>query len=95
MDLARVPDGMARGTAWGRAQSAFRRMARQAGRSKARVISWMARLAGASTALGRARQRLFRLYVRPVVIMIGINTECPSAFEAAISHCNPHISPRR
>ena len=90
MDLARVPDGMARDTAWG-ARSVFRRMARQAGRSKARVISWMARLAGGSTALRRARQRLFRIYVRPLVIMMGINTERPSAFEATVSHCNPHV----
>jgi hypothetical protein len=32
--------------------------ARQAGRSKARVISWMARPAGGRTALRGARQRL-------------------------------------
>ena len=78
---ARVPDGMARDTAWARARSAFRRMARQTGRSKARVISGIARLAGGSTALRRARQRLFRLYVRPVVIHDG-------------HHCRTPIRPR-
>ena len=91
MDLARVLDGMARDTAWARARSAFRRMARQTGRSKARVIPWIARLAGGSTALRWARQRLFRLYVWPLVIMMGTNTERPSAFEATTSHYNPHV----
>jgi hypothetical protein len=84
MDVAwRVPDGMARDTAWGRARSVFRRMARQTGRSKAkaRVISWIARLARGSTALRRARQRLFRLYVRPLVIHDG-------------HHCRTPIRPR-
>src|SRR5262249_52200248 len=68
---------MARDTAWGRARSAFRRMARPTGRSKARVIPWIARLARGSTALRRARQQLFRLYVRPVVIHDGHHCRTP------------------
>jgi hypothetical protein len=40
--------------------------AREAGRSKAQVILWMARPAGGSTALRPARQRLVWFYVQPL-----------------------------
>ena len=56
-------------------------MARGAVTSKARILSRIALVAVGSTELRRARQPLFRL-LRPLVTMIGINTERPSAFEA-------------
>ena len=59
MEVARScsPDGMARGAVT----------------SKARILSRIALVAVGSTELRRTRERLFRFYVRPLVIMTAID----------------------